>query len=236
METLREDRDSNVLIICLSEDQETIKFTFSSKATFTYPAYYICDNSEYIHTNILRGRNKMIIDLYELGWDSLCPYLILFLEFIGGSCEYPLSLIFGLIFLKFSEFFNLQGSMLCAEDRILGIVSLNELHYKHREWWNYRIISIRIVAKVTKYAINAGNSCLEIMRGYLDWIDEKSFKKTSDVIKSNPFMMIQQLIKIQGFYTTAFKNKKSTLCVVCKEYEVARNIFDMQELFENGWL
>ena len=236
METRRDDQPARILVISPSESTGTIRFTFSSGANFTYSLPHLIENSEYISTSILRNQQKTILDLYELGWDELCPYLMIFLEFIGGSYEYPLTTQLGLLFLKFSEFFVLQGSMAAIDTYVLRTISLSEVHFSNKKWWTFRVLSLSVVEKVISHAIQTGAACIDVMRAYLDWMDEKSFRNAFEVQQANCFILIQRLMKIQKFYSIAFPDKKEALKTVCREYEVAYQVFDMQELIGKGWV
>lgn len=236
MGTRREFDPARVLVISPSDDYENVRFTFSTGANLTYPLVYLSENSEYIAKNILNQRKRVVLDLYELGWEDFCPYLIMFLEYIGGSYEYPLNMKLGIIFLKFSEFFALQGPMAGLEQYVIQSLPISELHLLERKWWSHRVISLKILEKVTTNAISNGASCLDVMRTYLDWIDEKSFKNNIEVLHSKAFLLIQQLIKMQRFYFISFTDKKNSLKTVCKEYESAYQVFDMQELLNKDWV
>ena len=235
METRKED-SSKILIITSCNNNENVKFIFSSGTSFTYSLSHLSSNSEYISTNIWRQQKRIVLDLTVLGWGELCPYLMVFIEFIGGSYEYPLNVPFGLNFLKFSEFFKLQGLMHELDKQVIKKLSLNEIHKNYKKLWSYQTIPLSAVEKVIAFAIQSAGNVLDIMRGYLDWIDEKSFRSTSEVLKSNAFMLIQQLIKMQKFYHHPFENKKEAIKLICEEYEIAFQAFNMQELMNNGWI
>ena len=93
---------------------------------------------------------------------------MLFLEYIGGCYEYPITTTFGLYFFKFSEFFKLQGPMINIDEDVSRLISLNEIHNNCKHLWTCKFISLHIVEKITRNAIQSGTCCIDIMRLYLD--------------------------------------------------------------------
>ena len=119
MEIKKEELVHKFLVIGPCNNNTNVRFTFSNGANLTYKMDYLSIRSEYINININKNRQKLTLDLNELGWEDLIPYLMMFLEYIGGSFQYPLSRLLCLHFLNFSSFFVLKGPLSSVQNFII---------------------------------------------------------------------------------------------------------------------
>jgi hypothetical protein len=236
MERRRIENPKADLTIIYIKETESINFTFITGTCLKYQIQNFIASSETISSMAYRNNRMLQLDLNDLGIKTCVPFLMMFIEYVGRKYEYQLTTKSGIYFLRFCEIFKVKGDLAKMEEFILKILDLKEIHEKHLKIWTCKMLTPGVIAKVIEFGLKSGSDGLDILRLYLDWIDEGIYSNELDVQHSNAFLIIQSLLKMHSFYSYPFPNKKVILPQICSEYKCSYKVLDMQELFLHGWL
>ncbi|OMJ74373.1 hypothetical protein SteCoe_26729 [Stentor coeruleus] len=236
MERRRIENPKAGLTIVYIKETESIHFTFITGTCLKYQIQNFIACSELISSMAYRNNRLLQLDLNDLGIKTCVPYLMMFIEYVARKYEYQLTTMSGIYFLRFCEIFKVKGDLAKMEEFILKIMNLRDIHENHTKIWTCKILTPGVMSKVVEFGLKSGSECLDVLRLYLDWIDEGIYSNDVDVQHSNAFLIIQSLLKVHNFYAYPFPNKKLILPQICSEYKCAYKVLDMQELFRNGWL